>query len=244
MIKEAAAGTRFGFCPVLDEMAHSGKLVGRSGRQFDQLSALSSNNNLITLRQLHLSLKPKRTLEIGLSFGGSCLIFTASHQELHGRPSRQHTALDPFQSEVWDEAGLLAVERAGLSEYLDFRPAFSSLMLPQLVEQRGQFDLIYVDGSHLFEDVFVDAYYTARLLSEGGVVAFDDCGDPNVLKVIQFLRRNMQDSLAEMDLSPFRADAGKPIKYRLARMMKRTQMTAFCRIGNVSREWNAPFCDF
>jgi len=27
---------------------------------------------------------------------------------------------------------------------------------------------MYVDGSHLFEDVFVDAYFGARLLTDGG----------------------------------------------------------------------------
>jgi hypothetical protein len=73
-------------------------------------------------------------------------------------------ALDPFQKGAWDDSGLVAVERAGLSDFLDFRPEFSSLLLPRLVEHGDRFDLIYVDGSHLFEDVFIDAYYTSRLL--------------------------------------------------------------------------------
>ncbi len=234
----------FAFCPVLDEMVHSGSLVGRSGKRFNQLGSLSTSNNLKILRKLHLSLKPKRTLEIGLSFGGSCLLFTANHRELQGKPSRQHVAVDPFQSEVWDDTGLLAMERAGLSDYLDFRADLSSLLLPRLLEQGEQYDLIYVDGSHLFEDVFVDSYFASRLLSKSGVLAFDDCRDPHVVKVIRFLRRNMRASLEEVDLGPYRADQGKALKYRLARIMSRVQMIAFQRIGDVSRRWDAPFCDF
>jgi hypothetical protein len=51
----------------------------------------------------------------------------------------------------------MAVERAGLMGYMDFRQAYSALELPKLIEQGTQFGLVYVDGSHLFEDVFVDA---------------------------------------------------------------------------------------
>jgi predicted O-methyltransferase YrrM len=234
----------FTFCPVLEEIIRTGSMTGRSGKRFEELGALSTTNNLHMLRRLQLELKAGRTLEIGLSFGASCLMFTATHREISGRAGRQHMALDPFQTEAWDDSGLLAVERAGLSDYLDFRPQFSSLVLPRLVENGEQFDLIYVDGSHLFEDVFIDAYYTARLLSEGGVVAFDDCRDAHVLKVIEFIRRNLPKALEEVDLSPFRADQGKSIKYRAARMMGRTQMRAFRRIGALSRPWNAPFHNF
>ena len=34
--------------------------------------------------------------------------------------------------------------------------------------------MIYVDGSHNFEHVFIDAYYSVQLLDMGGVVLFDD----------------------------------------------------------------------
>jgi len=240
----ASSGFDFTFCPVLEEMIQTGATSGRSGKRYNQLGALSTSNNLHTLRQLQLRLKPRRTLEIGLSFGGSCLLFTASHREINGRAGRQHMALDPFQKEAWDDSGLLAVERAGLSDYLDFHPEFSSVALPRLVEKGEQFDLVYVDGSHLFEDVFVDAYYTSRLLPEGGIVAFDDCRDAHVQKVIRFIRQNLRQSLEEVDLAPFRNDQGRSARYRLARLMGRTQMRAFRRIGTLSRPWNAPFNNF
>ncbi len=237
-------GGEFTFCPALNEMLLAGKIVGRSGKQFGDIGALSSLNNLRILRELHLRFRPGRTLEIGLCFGGSGLLFTATHQELSGQPKRQHTALDPFQKETWDDAGLLAIERAGLSDYLDFHPQFSSLVLPRLVEKGEQFGLVYVDGSHIFEDVFVDAYFGSRLLAEQGIIAFDDCRDLHVLKVIKFIRTNLKSSLQELDLSPFRADKGKSLKYRLARLAGQVQMNAFQRVGDFPRSWNASFSNF
>lgn len=235
--------TQFDFCPVLAEMLDSRRAVGREGKVYEGLAALSTLNNLLCLRRLMMELKPTRTLEVGLSFGGSCLVFTASHRDL-GRPgSGQHTALDPFQSGVWQDCGVLAVERAGLTEFLNLRQASSQLELPKFINEGASFDLVYVDGSHLFEDVFVDAYFIARLLSEGGVVAFDDSSNPNVAKVLRFLRRNLRETLPEVDLAPYRAD-GNGMGYRLGRLVGKTQLTAFKRIGICEREWNAPFTSF
>jgi hypothetical protein len=137
-----------------------------------------------------------------------------------------------------------AIQRAGLADYVEVRETFSCWQLPRMAEEGRQFDLVYIDGSHLFEDVFVDAYFVARLLSERGVVTFDDCRDPHVSKVIKFIRANLKSSLLELDLSPFRADHGKPLQYRLARLLGRTQMTAFQRTAAVARPWDAAFADF
>ena len=232
------------FCPVLADLVRTRTTVGRSGKRFEELGALSSVNNLISLRRLAMVLQPKRTLEVGLSFGGSCLTFAATHRDLGAAPSHQHVALDPFQKQVWDDTGLMAVERAELTGFVDFRPAFSSLELPRLMEAKEQYDLVYIDGSHLFEDVFVDFYFVSRLLSESGVVVFDDCCDPHVRKVLSFIRRNLGSSFVELNLGPYRADGGASIKYRAAKMLARTQMTAFRHAGSAVRPWNATFAQF
>ena len=119
-----------------------------------------------------------------------------------------------------------------------------AIALPALLGTSLRVGLAYVDGSHLVEDVLVDAYFVTRLLIDGGVVAFDDCSDPHVGKVIAFLRANGGDGLAEFDLRRFRPDDGRPMRYRLARMLGRTQLTAFRRVGTVERPWNAPFRNF
>jgi hypothetical protein len=37
-----------------------------------------------------------------------------------------------------------------------------------MLEAEARFGLAYIDGSHLFEDVFVDAYYVTRSVEQGG----------------------------------------------------------------------------
>jgi hypothetical protein len=39
---------------------------------------------------------------------------------------RQHVSLDPFQKEVLDDAGLVAIEQAELNDFLDFRTEYSA----------------------------------------------------------------------------------------------------------------------
>lgn len=234
----------FGFCQDLVKMLITRKTVGKSGRVFSDLGALSTLNNLYVLRHLMMEFKPKRTLEIGLCFGGSGLVFTSTHQELGNMPSSQHTALDPFQTIAWDDSGVAAIEHAGLADYFDFRSAFSAHELPQLISEGSRFDLIYVDGSHLFEDVFLDAYFSLRLLTPSGIVAFDDACDPHVAKVLKFLRRNFSDFIEEIDLSSHRLDRGQSFRYRIAKMLGRTQMRAFRVTGHPERKWDASFVDF
>ena len=234
----------FKFCPELVAMLSDRRITGRSGKVFEGLGALSSFNNLVTLRNLFQQHKPQRSLEVGLSFGASALLMTALHREAGRPPGRQHVALDPFQASVWDDAGLLQIERAGLGAFLDFRPAYSCVELPRLLQEPARFDLIYVDGSHIFEDVFVDAFYSWRLLADGGVVAFDDCADPHVAKVIGFLRTNLSASLEELDLTSYRAEDQRGLSYRAAKWMGKVQLTAFRRVGPAEREWNAPFHSF
>lgn len=244
MRPEDVDANHFEFCPVLIELLLSRQAVGKSGKVFSDLGALSTRNNLLTLHRLFVETKPERTLEIGLSFGGSALLFTSAHRALGRLPAAQHIALDPFQETVWDSTGIMAVERAGLGGYLDFRPAFSAFELPRLIEQGDRFGLVYVDGSPLFEDAFVDAYFIARLLSEGGIVAFDDSSAKDIRKVIRFIRSNMRPSLAEVDLVPYRNRSKTNLPYRLARHLGKIQLTAFRRVGPAAREWNARFVDF
>jgi predicted O-methyltransferase YrrM len=232
------------FCPVLSELLVSRRATGRTGKEFNGLGALSSVNNLAVLRELCLKLKPQRTLEVGMCFGGSALVFTASHRDLKHSPRHQHVAIDPFQTSFWDDAGAVAVERAGLEGFLDLRRSFSSLELPQLLLRDAMFDLVYIDGSHLFEDVFVDFYYVARLLAPGGIVAFDDCSDPNVAKVLAFIRKNLGGAFQEFGLNLYRFDKGRSWRYRAATLLGKRQFCAFRRVGKADREWDAEYRRF
>ena len=228
----------------VDVVLNATQLIGQSGKVFDNLGARSTVNNLITLQKLFNLYQPRRTLEIGLSFGVSALLFANLHRDA-GRPAAsQHVALDPFQHSVWDDVGLAHIDGANLGGYVDFRQTYSCYELPRLLEKGELFDLIYVDGSHLFEDVFVDAYYATRLLSMGGLIAFDDCADPHVAKVIHFLQKNVRDGIEEVDLKPFRGNTSLAFAYHLTKRLNRIQMRAFRRKGDIRRKWDATFLQF
>ena len=40
--------------------------------------------------------------------------------------------------------------------------------------EKRYFDLIYIDGSHFFNDVLIDAIKSFELLKKGGIIIFDD----------------------------------------------------------------------
>lgn len=214
-------------------MVATGQTTGRSGAKVSA-PGLSSNNSLMTLRNLHLARQSAKTLEIGFGFGASSLVFTQTHKDL-GRPAeKQHVSIDPFARD-WDGAGHVAIERAGLAGWLDFRPEFSCLELPRLLAAGDKFDLVYIDGSHLFEDAFIDLYFVARLLRPHGIVVFDDSSTKDIQKVIRFIRANWGHGLQELDLGPHRPDKGKAVKYLIARQLGRAQLTAFTKSAEIPR---------
>jgi predicted O-methyltransferase YrrM len=49
-------------------------------------------------------------------------------------------------------------------------------ILPELIDEGEQFDLVYVDASHIAVDVLADAAFAWKLLRPGGVAIFDDYG--------------------------------------------------------------------
>jgi predicted O-methyltransferase YrrM len=224
-------------CPTLAEMLRTDRTIGRSGKVFERLGSNSTMNNLAFIRRVIRERQPARTLEIGLAFGTSTLTFCYEHQLL-GRPGeKQHVAIDPYQPYApYDESGVYAIERAGLHPYLDYRPEFSEFVLPRLLETHQRFDFIYVDGSHLFENVFVDAFYCARLLNDGGLIAFDDSTDPHVAKVIRFIRGNLSGALKKASSGGLRSTA--------AGWLDRGQLTVFNRLPYTGphgpRKWDTP----
>ncbi len=167
---------------------------------------------------------------------------SAFHADAGLPEEHKHIAIDPFQSTVWDGVGEMRIEAAGLIPWFECLHDFSHHALPNLLSRREQFDLIYVDGSHIFEDVFIDMFYGARLLSDGGVILFDDASDPHIAKVLKFVRVNLP-ALEEFDLSQYRPDRGG-LRYRLAALLGRQQLVGFRRVSDPTREWNAVLKNF
>ena len=218
--------------------------MGRTGKIFNDLGALSTINNLITLRALMFELKPERTLEIGMAFGGSTVTFSQSHKDLGRGPSKQHTAIDPAQGKYWDDTGRLLLEMVGLEGYVEVIEAYSSQAMPRLVEDGRRFELAYIDGSHQFEDVLTDFVFTHEMLEVGGVILFDDATDSHVTKVLRFLEANYDEIYTPVSLARFRKGLRANLKYRAASYLRKSQMRAYRKLKEGRQNWGKPLKAF
>lgn len=233
---------RLAFCrPQIEDLfvnLAAGRVAGRSGRPFTDPATLSSVNTLATLRGLADDLRPEASLEVGLALGASALALASSLADRGVRPAGQHLAIDPFQRAAFDDVGRLSVERAGLAPYVEVIEEPSALVLPRLVAAGRRFGIVYVDGSHLHENVFVDCYYAVQLLAPGGALVMDDAPHPHVAPVVRFLRRSWREALEPLDLWRYRAAGGGKLaraRYRLAGLIGKTQVVAFRRTAAALR---------
>lgn len=124
-------------------------------------------------------------VEVGLAHGISSLFIA---EAIAGKKAPRLISIDPFQSE-WHNIGLLNLERAGYSGFVEFHREMSHETLPRLLAQGERVDFAYVDASKVFDVVMVHAYYLTRLLRIGGLMVFDDCTWPGVKKIVRCLAR-------------------------------------------------------
>lgn len=130
----------------------------------------------------------KRSLEIGFSFGMSTSHLLVANHIVGGDA---HIAIDPFQlSEFYQGTGLKNIYNQNLGGRFGWIAGKSNIVLPSLLEKGQGFDLVFIDGSHLFSDTFVDAYYAYHLVPVGGFIIFDDKYLGAVRTVMNILRTN------------------------------------------------------
>lgn len=232
------------FCPTLQQMHETRRLIGRSGKVYEGLGALSTINNLTTIRALMLELAPTRTLEIGMAYGGSALAFAQTHKDLGSEPTEQHIAIDPAQSKHWDNTGRLALEHAGLRAYVCVIEEYSSQALPYLVQSGCAVEMVYIDGSHQFEDVLLDFVYTHELLKVGGLMLFDDSSNSHVRKVLDFIEANYSAIYERVPLYRYRETFKQRLKIRVASVLHKNQLTAYRKLRDGRQNWGKPLAKF
>src|SRR5262249_27643910 len=112
-----------------------------------------------------IALKAQDTLEIGLAYGFSTLYFLAARWKLG---SGRHIAIDPSQVPHWH-----AIPPTLLAS-LAKDPTFTCLKKTSprapldLHDNKERFDLIFIDGGHIYEDVLSVFFLYARLCKIGG----------------------------------------------------------------------------
>ncbi len=172
--------------PMLDELLESRSLAGRNGKSLPldvYIPALEGD----LLYSLVRFLRPIVSLEVGLANGISALYIA---QALHDNGSGSHLAIDPFQHADWQDAGLLALERAGLAPLVSVDQRLSHWVLPDLEQKGLRIQFAFVDGSHQFDYVMSDFLGIDRILDVGGLIAFDDSDWPAITQVIRFALNN------------------------------------------------------
>jgi methyltransferase family protein len=102
-----------------------------------------------------------RTLETGSGYSTILFALRGAH----------HTCITPSQAEI-DRIRAYCEQQEISTERVDFRPQPSERVLPGL--ELGALDLVLVDGSHSFPQVFLDWFHTASALRVGGHLIVDD----------------------------------------------------------------------
>jgi predicted O-methyltransferase YrrM len=231
--------------PELVKLMEGAPLTGKTGRNVGAPRGASTRTALVTLGNLFQERKPETTIEIGLAYGASCLLLAACHQNLGRPPAGQHVAIDPFQECDLDNIAIKLLEEAGLERYVSVMQEPSFTALPRLLAEGRRFQLAYVDGSHLFEDVFVDFYFLHHLLEPGGALIFDDCADPHVRKALRFIGASYQEFYREESLLRYREQSvPQRMKYQVGGLIGRTQTRCFVKLKDGVRVWDAPFQNF
>ncbi len=168
------------------KLAEVGPNDVRSEGDFERVSVPSSDGDV--LRDLIVAENAQGVIEIGLAYGGSALAIGEGLVS-QGREGKHQLIIDAHQDQFRD-CGWQAVVAAGLSEICSLVSERSQLALPRLVAEGFVADAAFVDGSHVFHNVFVDLFFLQELVRPGGLVILDDCRWPSVATAVRYFELN------------------------------------------------------
>jgi predicted O-methyltransferase YrrM len=157
----------------------------RSGGDFERVSVPVSDGDV--LRDLLLVEQPGTVIEIGLAYGSSALAIAEVLAARSG--GAQHVIVDAYQ-EHFHGSGWAALAGAGLAGLCSLVEERSQIALPRLLADGLVADAAFVDGSHVFHNVFVDLFYLRELVRPGGLVILDDCNYLSVATAARYFEVN------------------------------------------------------
>jgi predicted O-methyltransferase YrrM len=142
------------------------------------------------LRDLLVQERACSVIEVGLAYGSSALAI-AEALAAHGVQGTNHVVIDAYQDR-FHNAGWDAIVSAGVDDVCTLIRERSQLALPRLLTDRMMVDAAFVDGSHIFHNVFVDLYFLRELVRPGGLIILDDCQWPSVATAARYFERNTE----------------------------------------------------
>jgi len=179
------------FKSALLSMYHAVPQLGADGQQhsLDEKVKISPDEGMWLYEECRKS-KPEKILEIGLGYGFSTLFFLAA---LAKNNFGHHTAIDPYQRSAWQGIGLATANALAPPGRFRFVEETSVRAAVELERESLAYDLIFIDGGHIFEQVLVDFFLYAKLCKIGGLVILDDMWMSGIKTVASFIRTNRKD---------------------------------------------------
>lgn len=168
------------------KLATGGPPRVRSCGDFERVSLPVADCDV--LRDIILAENPGTVIEIGLAYGSSALAI-AEALVAAGSHQARHVILDAYQNH-FHGSGWAAIAGAGLVGLCSLVEERSQIALPRLLADGFVADAAFVDGSHIFHNVFVDLFYLRELVRPGGLVILDDCSYPSVATAARYFEVN------------------------------------------------------
>lgn len=130
----------------------------------------------------------RSVLEIGTLFGFSALHIAEALDRTGGklrtvdmRVAKRKWGTGEEVENIHELAIRLAKD-ANLEHRIDFVSGRSDVVMPRLVLDEHQYDIVFIDGSHSRYVVTLDVLNAINLLADGGVVVFDDVSENVALR--------------------------------------------------------------
>lgn len=171
---------------VRNKLAELGPGHTRADGDFERVSL--PNKDCDALRDLLIAAQARVVIEIGLAYGSSALAIGEA-LVYQGQQDAKHVIIDAYQHD-FRNAGCEAITAAGLSNLCTLLTDRSQLALPRLVTEDFVADAAFVDGSHIFHNVFVDLYFLRELVRPSGLIILDDCQWPSVATAVRYFEVN------------------------------------------------------
>lgn len=140
------------------------------------------------IRDVLIAERPETVIEIGLAYGSSALAIGEALISVNGN---RHFILDPFQDSEFRDAGWEVIRSAELDSIAILLREQSQIALPRLAAEGLAADAAFVDGSHVFHNVFVDLYYLQMIVRPGGLIVLDDFWWPGVTMAARYFETNL-----------------------------------------------------
>jgi predicted O-methyltransferase YrrM len=182
---------------VINRVIRDGKVTALSDNSVNDIFPIATNAvQGEALRSWVIKEKVVHTIEVGLAWGIGALhicegLLVNADQNAH------HIVLDPFQATSFKNVGLELLEEAGVLHLVEHHAEESQMALPRFVSEGRHFHFAFVDGSHLFDRVFLDLMYLGRLVRPEGVIFVDDYQAPAVARAVSFCLTNLGWKLEE-----------------------------------------------